>query len=194
MSASPEALRAAYLDRARALHPDRPDGAGVEDGALRHRRMQEANEAWRVLGHPGRRQRYDAGLTGRRPAGDGFRSGWSTPFEGDDEDGGGALGGDGPVRVLRGLPWMLLLAVLGAIFVFTAYASGGRDATGTVQEAGSCVVVLSGPVAWEQPCGEPGSRVVVAAVAGSQPCPDRTERLQAIDRTGALCLEVAPTP
>lgn len=192
-SATPEDLRAAYLARARLLHPDRSTDVGADERDRRHRQMQEVNEAWRVLGHPGRRHRYDLGADSprRRPGSpvhprverdrlDGFRD-QDTPV-------------DGPVRILRGLPWVLLLAVLGAIFVFTAYASGGRDVSGGPDDEGTCVLVAAGPVAEPAECGRGGSRLVVASVAGTQACPTGTERLQAIDRTDALCLEVGDSP
>ncbi len=191
-SATDEDVRTAYLARARLLHPDRSLDVSAQEMHRRHRQMQEVNEAWRVLGHPGRRHRYDLS----RGGGDRGASPASTRAVDADLDRATGLDGpvDGPARMLRGLPWLLLLAVLGAIFVFTAYASGGRDVSGTADDDGTCVVVTPGPVAQPEACGRQGSRLVVASVTGSRPCPGGTERLQPIDRAGALCLEVAPSP
>nr|MBO2486668.1 hypothetical protein [Bacillota bacterium] len=60
--ASAEEIRAAYRRAARRHHPD----AGGDP-----RRMSDLNAAWRVLGDPVRRARYDRELAARpaRPAG-----------------------------------------------------------------------------------------------------------------------------
>lgn len=66
-AASDREIRAAYLQRARAHHPDRQAGA---DAATRRRseaRMQQVNRAWAVLGDPGRRAAYDAALAATAP-------------------------------------------------------------------------------------------------------------------------------
>jgi hypothetical protein len=57
-SAPPDEVRRAYLELARRHHPDRPGG----DAEL----MRTINEAWAVLGDPGRRASYDLVL--RQPA------------------------------------------------------------------------------------------------------------------------------
>ncbi|GIT46418.1 MAG: hypothetical protein Ct9H300mP12_10030 [Acidimicrobiales bacterium] len=64
-SASPDELRDAYRGLARRLHPDR-----VADPAARRSaadRMAKVNEAWRVLGDPGRRAAYDRAPNHRSP-------------------------------------------------------------------------------------------------------------------------------
>jgi hypothetical protein len=53
-SASPELIRAAYVDLARQHHPDAPDGS--------HERMQQLNDAWAVLGKPAARAAYNSTL------------------------------------------------------------------------------------------------------------------------------------
>ena len=123
--ASSEQLRAAYVARARRLHPDRLLDADPRERAAAQREMQVLNEAWRVLGHPARRRQYDANLA---------RAPHTTDHPGDGpEDGppGDALPDDETIewvdpvaRLVRVLPWVLILAVLLAIFVFTAYAGG----------------------------------------------------------------------
>jgi hypothetical protein len=54
-TATPAELREAFRRAARASHPDRHGDASAE-------RMAAVNEAWRVLGDPDRRRRYDADL------------------------------------------------------------------------------------------------------------------------------------
>lgn len=60
--ASTAEVRAAYHRLARRHHPDFHAGASADDQARSRRRMQEINEAWRVLGHAARRTAYDASL------------------------------------------------------------------------------------------------------------------------------------
>ncbi len=48
------ALRAAYRQRARAAHPDRPGGSAAS--------MRAVNEAWHTLSDPARRAAYDQSL------------------------------------------------------------------------------------------------------------------------------------
>jgi len=94
-------------------------------------------------------------------------------------------------RVIRGLPWIILVVVLMAIFVFTAYAVTGNPATtqpGT--GVGGCVTVAEGPTVRPAACGSAGARAVVAQVGVTQPCPDQSERLQPATGSIAYCLEV----
>jgi len=79
---------------------------------------------------------------------------------------------------------MILVAVLFAIFVFTAYA-----ATGGGGPSGSCVT-SDGETVTKVECDAPGARHVVTTVDTSQPCPTATERLQPATGTVAYCLEV----
>lgn len=97
-------LRAAHRRAVRALHPDSRDAAlppADADAALRL-----VNEAWAVLGDRARRDAYDDAL----------------------ESGGGrvdeeAWRGRAVLHGCRGFPWwIVVLAVLLVIFVFTAYA------------------------------------------------------------------------
>jgi curved DNA-binding protein CbpA len=59
-SASADEIRTAYRNLARRLHPDRHRLRSPAEAALAERRMRDVNEAWRVLGDPDRRGRYDA--------------------------------------------------------------------------------------------------------------------------------------
>ncbi len=56
--AESEVIERAYKALARKYHPDRATGEASRD----NRRMQEVNEAYRVLGDPARRRAYDATL------------------------------------------------------------------------------------------------------------------------------------
>jgi curved DNA-binding protein CbpA len=106
-SASDEELRAAWRAAVRALHPDTraDDVPPVEaDAALRL-----VNDAWAVVGDPDRRRAFDAGLEpGAEPAD--ALGWWTTPSH------------RRATRPARFPWWVVVLAVLLAIFVFTAYA------------------------------------------------------------------------
>lgn len=58
--ADAKTIRKAYIEKAKALHPDRnPDPAAAEA-------MKAVNVAWEVLGDPQKRARYDQELEARR--------------------------------------------------------------------------------------------------------------------------------
>jgi curved DNA-binding protein CbpA len=178
-------VRSAYLALARRLHPDRWVDASPEERADAERRMQAVNEAWRVLGNPGRRVAYEASQRryadpAPRPAGAG--SGFSTGslFEAEDLGPPGAA-----ARIVRVLPWIVLALVLGGIFVFTAYATSDN---GTPPEGSTSCIVRSGGSAEPASCDAPGARTVVAEVLEVGQCPAGTEPYQPADRNVALCL------
>jgi hypothetical protein len=142
-----------------------------------------------VLGNPRRRRRYDLERAPQKAfvsRSDGTMAADALSAQADDEI-------DSTTRLIRGLPWMLLVVVLFAIFVFTAYATtGGRasDPNPNLPNAGSCVVVADGPAATPAACGSPGARVVVTLVSTNQQCPFGSERLQPATGTRVYCLEV----
>jgi hypothetical protein len=180
-------VRRAYLERAREAHPDRHIDAAGADRAKAERRMQEVNEAWRVLGNPRRRRRYDLERAPQKmfvSRTDGTMPADALPTFADDEI-------DTTTRLIRGVPWMILVLVLIAIFVFTAYAtSGSRIANPSPSNPGQCVVVTDGPAVTSVACGSPGARVVISEVETTQQCPLGSERLQPAVGTRVYCLEV----
>jgi hypothetical protein len=188
--AEPDAVRRAYLDMARQLHPDRWIDASPEERVDVERRMQAVNEAWRVLGNPARRLAYDVERreVGRRarvapPTGVGDRFAFAT---------GDLFVEDVPpvdllTRVLRALPWILVFVALGAIFIFTAYATsdGGTPPTG---EGTRCIRKVGGS-AVDVDCGTEDARRVIIAVAQVGQCPFESEPFQPADSPDeALCL------
>ena len=183
--ASPDEVRRAYLAQARRLHPDRYGNGTPEERAEAERRMQAANEAWRVLGNAGRRIAYDQDrerpvppAAGRAASvGDGFAFSTGSLF-GDDIVELGRAG-----RLIRALPWLLVVLLLGGIFIVTAYASAPGNADG-----GRCVRPVAG-AADEVPCDDEGARVVIAEVREVGLCPDATEPYQPAGQESALCLE-----
>jgi DnaJ-class molecular chaperone len=114
-SSTHEELRRAYIDRALRYHPDRQEHEDLAGRAEAERRMRDANAAWAVLGDREARAAYDAELVKA-----GVVSAPDATVENEPE----VLARPSLVRLV---PLLVVLAVLGVIFVFTAYAgSGGR--------------------------------------------------------------------
>jgi hypothetical protein len=189
-------LRAAYLARARALHPDRHASATPDQRARAERAMQSVNAAWSVVGEPQRRRAYDLSISRAvgTPAAGGTAQ--AAParvdhVEGPDDDREDV----GPLlaHLVRLAPVLLLLATLGAIFVVTAFATG----TGSVDipprptvsaatpPVGSCVRV--GTTLTRVRCGGPHDAVVQAIVTNRGACPAATVPF-AVEHTDVVCL------
>ncbi len=186
--APPGAVRAAYLELARQLHPDRWIDSPPADRTDTDRRMREVTEAWSVLGDADRRRRYDQeqGLDDPREralridtARFGNRSD-GTPDEVHDVD-------DAIARLVRALPWIAVVAVLGMIFIVTAYAVTGDKTAGATIHPGGCVLVIAED-AVPIDCGAKGAVKVASLAAPTAPCPAGTHAL--LPKTGAskLCL------
>jgi curved DNA-binding protein CbpA len=104
-SASHEALRQAFRDRARAMHPDHGGGgAGCSAG------MVAVNAAWETLGDPERRRVYDESLA--RPRLTAPATILATTHE---------------VRMLRGLvaATVVLMTAMTVVFTLIAFAQSG---------------------------------------------------------------------
>lgn len=176
--AEPEVVRRAYLELARQLHPDRWGDASSDERLHAERRMREVNEAWRVLGNPARRLAYDAGRRRTSPARD-------TPLAFDPSFSSGDLfvdeaPPDAVTRAIRVLPWLLVLAALAGIFVFTAYA--------TSDDAARSCIARDGNTAQAVDCDADGARPVELRVPDVSQCPLGTEPFQPAGEDEALCL------
>jgi hypothetical protein len=141
------------------------------------------NEAWRVLRDPGSRATYDAGL--RRP--ERVAAPLRAPSAGPPTR---TVPEEPVVRVVRGLPWVAAALVLGAIFVFTAFAGGTSDREPSPSQwVGKCVTGSTGGQLEEVPCGTRGaSRVDLVVVRASQ-CADGSSATPVDDSW--LCLRPA---
>jgi hypothetical protein len=188
-AASAAELRQAYLERARLVHPDRHIDAGPRARAEAEHAMQELTEAWRVLGDAGRRRRYDRELGGPAAAEHDVgrfvtRSDGTMPEEIEVVD--------PAVRLIRGLPWIVLVLVLVGIFIFTAYAATGgtkKRSPSTSSAVARCVVLGESAPA-PSPCESPGARTVVTEIVPSAGCPEGTEAVAGQAGVTVLCLEV----
>ncbi len=200
--AAHESIRRAYLDQARHWHPDAFADQAASVVAEAEQRMRDINEAWHVLGSAPRRRAYD-----------GRRSASPRPTDSGVE---GIRVDDGITRIdprlldpdfiaarryaqldeisiqhgmiVRALPLLAVLALLGGILVVTAYAAGGGgEAETTVTsvtlagpslgsgiDGGDCVSVASGPSLIERPCDAlAAGRVIAAHQAGGATCPEQ---------------------
>jgi len=175
-AAGRDEVRRAYVERAREAHPDRHIDASSADRAAAERRMQDVNEAWHVLGNPRRRRKYD--LETQPETQFVSRADGTMPAEIVFAE------EDATTRLVKGLPWLVLVVIMFAIFVFTAYAAtGGGGAAGTcVKSDGTTVTNVA--------CDTPDARRVLSTVDVAQPCPPGTERLQPPTGRIAYCLEV----
>jgi hypothetical protein len=188
--AGQDEVRRAYREQARRLHPDRLLDVTPAERERATRRMRAVNEAWRVLRDPSMRWVYDRELLGPPAPVDDAPT--DVDAYGEDDDLVDVAPGTGviPAPVIRGLPWVLVLGVLLAIFVFTAYALGGSrepepPPTGVV---GTCVGSLPAAVTTSVPCDDPTALEIVATVRGAERCPSGTNRFPQLDKPDDLCL------
>lgn len=191
--ASANELRRAYRERARQLHPDVNAAPGAEDA------IRTLNDAWAILGDEARRNRYDAALAATAAVR--IVAHQVTPRQPE---------ATYPValRILR--PSVLMIAVLGIIFLVTAYAgprsndhgvppsrtpsSAGRSTISPLTSApapdsliGKCLLIQPGYDA-VTPCNQPNNGQVVADVAQVAQCPPGSVGYQLAGRAQLVCL------
>ncbi len=217
--ASEEALRAAYRRQARLLHPDVAGEAGSGEA------MGRLNQAWAVLGDPRRRREYDRsralvrGDGGGGDRGGGGPAAAATPAASttpttvepatEDAPDDGAVGARRP-RFAR--PSALVLLILAALFLVTAYAGswpgdrGGRagstpppppdTAVGQVTSAavvGECLVDQAGQVAVVA-CSAPNDGQILAEVTDARQCPVGTVAHAGWQPSIVLCAVTSQRP
>ncbi|HEY5662541.1 MAG TPA: DnaJ domain-containing protein [Ilumatobacter sp.] len=169
--APPAAIRAAYRECARRSHPDRAaGGTGAASAPLAD--MAAVNEAYRVLGDPGRRALYDRGLAGdvgdvaEAPPRD-------HPVGATAGRAGDRLAPAGPAR----LPWKLMAvaATVGSVVVFVTAAFNDPPSVEPpdgIIRAGSCVTIEANGDAREVACaGTPDDVVVELLITTGATCP-----------------------
>jgi hypothetical protein len=217
--AGADEIRAAYRRRARELHPDARGAAGAPGGGMRAGDagddMAALNAAWWVLRDPGRRAMYDADLRAARPVSHGSARTGSSGASGrtTGQASGRATGADVPsgrrsgageadtartdttrtdtARRIRGLPWVLLLVVFAALFVFSAFARSGSSPGDTdidnLLSPGSCLVVPGNGLATEAPCSGDHDAVVERLVPFDFPCPVSLFEVRVMGATARVC-------
>lgn len=169
-SAPPEEIRTAYRRRARQFHPDRLAAVPGGDAEWAARRMQEVNEAWRVLSNGEARAAYDRRLVAP-PA----------PLADDDERPFHHPADPPGARVGRTLLWVVIAGVLGFIFVFTAFAGGDDRRQSSPDWVGACVAAQPGIGVVRVPCDEPNQGRVALVVPRQTLCPTGAAALPRLD-------------
>jgi len=190
--AAHDVVRRAYLERARRLHPDRAHGLAPRDADESSRRMQEVNEAWRILGDPVRRAAYDRSLaaaasptppTSPVVADPSFDTPVAHPL---------AEPGDLGISIVRMVPWIAVAVVLGAIFVFTAFAGPSRTVGDLEAYVGDCVSIDRESSVTSVPCASPNDGTVVQVVTASVSCPSGSTSRRV--EPAWLCIAPATVP
>lgn len=162
--------------------------------------MAELNEAVQVLGDPQRRAAYDRARSGPVSAPAGARpTGPATPVAADDDlvD----VAPTGVTAILVGsLPWLLLIAVLVGIFVFTAYSGGGpaeddaptSEGTTAVRDVrGSCIRTSGGFVLVANCAQTPHRGEIVAQASDVSLCPAGTRAWEVPQEELVACTDPA---
>jgi len=206
-----ETIRRAYVMVAKATHPDRRRSDDPERVARAEEHIRLANAAWNVLRDPARRAEYDHSLrrepevtSSAPPASTGTGPG-AGPGAGRDASAarpvppsGHAVPATHP-RLWRFAPIVVLLAVLLAILVASAYATSrdGQAPTSSVARAGTpaageCILVAalsSGRTPVPVTCGTQGSYRIVSVVDTPRPCPSGSQQLPLSDQKTTLCIQ-----
>ena len=163
--------------------------------------MRDVNAAWAVLRDPERRAAYDRELARQQRPPETASAPRPRVDHGDHAD-LVAVAPAGPLTaVLGGLPWLVVLGLLAAIFVFTAYAAGGRDdapadggppASVAISDLrGQCVQRTNG-LTLVVNCGvTPNEGRIVALAGGGAECPAGTTAIAVPQQGVDAC--VVPT-
>jgi hypothetical protein len=210
-TASSEEIRRAYRRLAQRFHPDRHLQSSAVEAANASRRMRDINRAWSVLSDAAARQHYDLELAlARAKAARAEPAARSAPSA--------ARPAPAPARrpepsyhagyvdvapgygvwtaVLRAVPWLLVIVVLGGIFVFTAFAAAGKrhDAipeqpiVATTVAVGDCVRRLSSTVLGIVDCSRTNEGRIVEKVSVGRPCPRDSSAIYLPDETVYACI------
>ncbi len=187
-SASADEIRRAYLAKARELHPDRHTRSTEARRRRAERDMQQINEAFSALTNT--QAQPATGATSRSEAtpGGGPEPDWP-------EDEPDRFESAPMFHMMRSLPLLLVLGTLGALFVFTAFASGNRlddERRVEVIAPGDCVTTGGSTMTWV-PCDGSTTGIVQAIVAAEVDCIARngTTPMPMPDGKGFACLEPA---
>jgi DnaJ-domain-containing protein 1 len=215
-TADQAAIRRAYHQAARRWHPDRLGQLSAEDAKRAEVEIRRVNQAWEVLGREDRRREYDRQVRAGEVPAQGARP-------------AGVRSDDGVIRidprlldpeflaarrhaqfdeishvhsiVLRAVPLLAVVGLLGAIFVFSAYARSDQGVAAPTTVAGpslgegidanDCVSVLTGPALLARPCGDGADgRVIGARIDGidGSVCPLGTSREVRLSNGVVACL------
>jgi hypothetical protein len=163
--------------------------------------MAAVNEAWRVLGDPGRRRQYDWAQSDRAAAAATAAAPPRRVPTPEPEQTFSDHTDDVVSHAMRGAPLIAMLVVLLLIFVVTAFAArgahnspdGSTQPTGVV-EVGSCVLVATGEPVAPVPCSEPHDGTAAAVVPLDLSCPPNTEYYVAPGGRARVCVSMDRNP
>jgi molecular chaperone DnaJ len=181
-AASAGEIRDAYRRLARRHHPD---SAEQRDATA----MARINDAYRVLGDPGRRAAYDAQLRSGRPAVTVTRA--APPAEPT------VSPSPPPPLPPARFPWKLagVMFAIGAIVVLIGaalYEPGTDPPPDNVLQPGSCVVVEQNRDVREVNCtGSADELVVASLVAVDEVCPDGLSAYRDRQGLGMACVRTS---
>lgn len=174
--APPHVIRESYRARARQHHPDRVAATANTPGGADE--MARINEAYRVLGDPGRRAMYDRSLAGGAPA-TVHRDDPADDIHADPDvdarsfvDRPNPLAPAGPARV----PWKLMLvaAVVGSVLVLVSAAMSDAPADEVpdgIIRTDSCVRIEPNGDAREIACTGVDDTIVELLIPTEAQCP-----------------------
>ncbi|MEM9713690.1 MAG: J domain-containing protein [Actinomycetota bacterium] len=181
--ASAAEIRAAYLKRARALHPDRWTDRPEADRRRAERAMQDVNEAWRVLGDTRERARYDRGSAGpTRPTPRATSASRPAPPPRPPRpprrpvDGvppqpvGGRTPSAWAAAIAGAAPYVLLAALGLGIFVVTAFAGGDDTPSARQPDEPTCVDIPASGIPAPVPCAGDHDGYILAEVSLARAC------------------------
>ena len=185
VSASESEIREAYRRLAREHHPDRR-GAGGDGGS-----MHDINEAYRVLGDPGRRAMYDAARRSQLPG--------ASRAEG--PQGPAPAPPDVPPVPRRldppRVPWRMLTTVgviaIAGVWILAQFTDPGEDPpVDGILRVGDCVALEANSDAREVRCTGTDDLVVRAVVPFDEDCPGSTEPHRDRQGMGIACIDRGP--
>lgn len=190
--ASAEEIRTAYRRAARDAHPDRHGDASAA-------RMATVNEAWRVLGDPTRRRRYDEELDLTVGSGTG-----SAAFSSASSSRSGGVASPTnavppmPTGDLARFPWRFF-AVVGVLAIAVVVGGGMLSdpapppAVDNLLRQGDCVDIdESQGLLTEVRCLQPNEGKVQVVVNFDDQCPTGTERYREPQGLGWACILRVP--
>jgi hypothetical protein len=191
--ATAETVRAAYLAKARVLHPDRVVGRDPVAVAEADAAMRAVNAAWAELRLPASRRRYDERVGLRPRAGAPVAATAAHPAPAPAAPGPSGAWHIGSRLVLAtGLAIVCVLVVAGAVVLIGRAVVGSPEPAGNervvgVPAPGACVV-LDGSGLREVGCREPhDARVAVVGTPGLD-CPAATTAVDVVPYVTRVCL------
>ena len=205
-------IRRAYHAAARRWHPDRHSADKRTDSDRAEREIRLVNEAWEVLGDRDARLQYDRRIGSVAAPSTSERAGvvndagviridprlLDPKYMAARRQSQDAQLATKRSRVLTLVPLIALLGLLGAIFVFTAYARTGSNTVppstipgpqlGAGIEANDCVSVMGGGSLIERPCDATAHGRVIGARMPDGVCPVGTVKEASLSNGLVVCL------